>query len=211
MNIFRRIGPVIASSILAFSHERSASERGNPDRPEPRKEPAAPQTNHIHHTTGDRLMLKPFLFIAALAISLPGLAADPAATPGAKLLDIQYSGQKAVYDTAVNTVQELSSVMARAGFLSAINGADPFENKIVIVLHGNEIPFFAIKNHDKYKDLMTRAQSLTVGGIIEFRMCIEAAAGHGLAPKDIHSFVSMVPMGDAEIIRLQHEGYGYMR
>jgi intracellular sulfur oxidation DsrE/DsrF family protein len=31
------------------------------------------------------------------------------------------------------------------------------------------------------------------------------------APKDIHGFVSMVPMGDAEIIRLQQQGYGYMR
>lgn len=81
----------------------------------------------------------------------------------------------------------------------------------MIVLHGAEIPFFARKNIDKYKDLMTRAQSLTVGGIIEFRMCKIAAKGRGLDPKDIHGFVSMVPMGDAEIVRLQHEGYSYMR
>jgi len=50
-----------------------------------------------------------------------------------------------------------------------------------------------------------------VGGIIEFRMCRIAAQGHGYAPRDIHGFVSMVPMGDAEIVRLQQEGYGYMR
>lgn len=78
-------------------------------------------------------------------------------------------------------------------------------------MHGNEIDFFAIRNYARYKALMDRAQSLTVGGIIEFRMCRIAAQGHGYAPRDIHGFVSMVPMGDAEIVRLQQEGYGYMR
>ena len=156
-------------------------------------------------------MLKRILIIAALAISQPILADRNAPWGSATVLDVQYSKQKAVYDVAVDSVKALSSVLGRASFLSAINGADPFENKIVIVLHGGEIPYFAIKNISKYKDLMTRAQSLTVGGIIEFRMCIEAAKGHGLDPKDVHGFVSMVPMGDAEIIKLQHEGYGYMR
>jgi hypothetical protein len=156
-------------------------------------------------------MLKRILVIAALALSQPLLADSTAPWGSAKVMDIQYSKQKVVYDTAVNSVAALTSVLDRASYLSVINGADPFDNKIVIVLHGNEIPFFAIKNLAKYKDLMARAQSLTVGGIIEFRMCRIAAKGHGFEPKDIHGFVSMVPMGDAEIVRLQQEGYGYMR
>jgi len=129
----------------------------------------------------------------------------------AKVLEIEYKGQKVVYDAAVNTVAALTSILDRASYLSTLNGADPFDTKIVILLHGNEIPFFAIKNYAKYKDIMIRAQSLSVGGVIEFRMCKIAAKGHGFEPKDIHGFVSMVPMGDAEIIRLQHEGYAYMR
>jgi len=156
-------------------------------------------------------MLKRILIIAALVISQPLWAGSNAPWGGAKVLDIQYSKQKVVYDTAVSSVAALTSVLDRASYLSVINGADPFDNKIVIVLHGNEINFFATKNYAKYKDLMTRAQSLTVGGIIEFRMCQIAARGHGFEPKDIHGFVSMVPMGDAEIVRLQQEGYGYMR
>lgn len=156
-------------------------------------------------------MLKRLFLIAALAISLPALAASNAPWGSAKELDIQYRGQKVVYDTAVNSVAELTSVLDRASYLSALNGADPFDNKIVITLHGGEIPFFAIKNYPKYKALMDRAQSLTVGGIIEFRMCKIAAEGQGFKPKDIHGFVNMVPMGDAEIIRLQQEGYAYMR
>jgi len=154
------------------------------------------------------------LILITLIFSLPVTAAPTAPTApwgSAKELDVQYTKQKVVYDTAVTTVAALSSVLDRASYLSTLNGADPFDNKIVIVLHGAEIPFFAIKNLDKYKDLMTRAQSLTVGGIIEFRMCKVAAKSRGLDPKGIHGFVTMVPMGDAEIVRLQQDGYGYMR
>lgn len=156
-------------------------------------------------------MLKRILFLVALAFSLPALAAPNAPWGTAKVLDIEYKGQKVVYDAAVNSVAALTSVLDRASYLSVLNGADPFDNKIVIALHGAEIPFFAIKNYPKYKALMDRAQSLTVGGIIEFRMCKIAAEGHGLKPEDIHGFVQMVPMGDAEIVRLQQEGYAYMR
>jgi hypothetical protein len=156
-------------------------------------------------------MLKPFVLLAALATCLPALAADTAPWGTANVADTRYAGQKAVYDAAVNSERDLSGLMSRVSYLSAVNGADPFENKFVIVLHGNEIPYFAIKNHDKYKELMTRAQSMTVGGIIEFRMCKIAAEGFGLEPRDVHGFVTMVPMGDAEIIKLQHEGYAYMR
>ena len=156
-------------------------------------------------------MLKRLLIVAALVLSQPLLAASNAPWGSAKDLDIEYSRQKVVYDTAVSTVAALTSVLDRASYLSVLNGADPFDNKIVIVLHGHEIDYFATKNYPKHKALMERAQSLTVGGIIEFRMCRVAAEGRGYQPKDIHGFVSMVPMGDAEIVRLQHEGYAYMR
>jgi intracellular sulfur oxidation DsrE/DsrF family protein len=43
-------------------------------------------------------------------------------------------------------------------------------------------------------------------------MCKVAAQGHGFKPEDIHGFVTMVPMADAELVRLQQEeGYAYMR
>jgi intracellular sulfur oxidation DsrE/DsrF family protein len=156
-------------------------------------------------------MFKRLLVIAALAFSLPALADSNAPWGSAKDLDIQYAKQKVVFDTTTGSVEGLTSVLDRTSYLSVLNGADPFDSKIVIVLHGGAIPFFAIRNYGKYKDLMDRAQSLSVGGTIEFRMCKLAAKSLGFEPKDIHGFVSMVPMGDAEIIRLQHEGYSYMR
>jgi hypothetical protein len=43
-------------------------------------------------------------------------------------------------------------------------------------------------------------------------MCQIAARGHGVEPEQIHGFVKVVPMADAEIVRLQQEeAYAYMR
>ena len=152
------------------------------------------------------------LFLLALALcTLNAQAAPNAPWDTAPVITKEYSKQKVVYDVAVKDVAALTSVLDRASHLSLLNGADPFDSKIVIVLHGGEIPFFAIKNFAKYKDLMTRAQSLSVGGVIEFRMCRLAAQGQGFKPSDIHGFVSMVPMADAEIVELQAKGHAYMR
>ncbi len=148
----------------------------------------------------------------ALALFAAPIHAEADAPWGqAKAIDKEYSKQRVVYDVAVDSVQKLDRMLDRVSYLSLINGADPFDNKIVIVLHGNEIPFFAIKHHAKYKALMQRAQSLSLDGIIEFRMCRVAARGHGLQPEDIHGFVSIVPMADAEIIELQRQGFAYIR
>lgn len=141
-------------------------------------------------------------------------AAVFAETPwgGAETLDIKYKPQKVVFDTAVSSVAAVTSVLDRASYLSNITGADPFDSSIVMVLHGDEIDFFARKNYTKYKELMQRAQSLVEGEVLKIRMCKIAAKGHGYEPEDIHGFVKMVPMGDAEIIRLQNkEQHAYMQ
>jgi uncharacterized protein len=130
----------------------------------------------------------------------------------AALQAIDYAPHKVVYDVAVVDVESLSHVLDRVSFLNNIYHADPFDASIVLVLHGDEIPFFAVDSYDSYRELMRRAQSLTVAGTVQFRMCRVAAAGHGLDPEDIHGFVKVVPMADAEIVRLQQEeGYVYMR
>lgn len=152
-----------------------------------------------------------FIIFTLTLFTAVSFAASDAPWGQAKAIDKEYRKQKVVYDVAVNSVQALNGVLDRVSYLSQINGADPFENKMVIVLHGNEIPFFAIKNHAKYKALMQRAQSLALDGIIEFRMCRVAARGHGFEPTDIHGFVNVVPMADAEIIDLQRQGFAYMR
>ena len=39
-----------------------------------------------------------------------------------------------------------------AQLLADLNGSDPFDSKVVIVLHGDEIPFFAIKHLAKHRE-----------------------------------------------------------
>lgn len=154
-------------------------------------------------------------WLALLLVTLlidPAVAADPEAPWGrGKAVEQAYAKQKVVYDVTTSSEAAMRSVISRAQLLIDLNGSDPFENKVVIVLHGNEITFFAVKNLDKHRELMQRAQSATLTGLIEFRMCKLAAEGHGFQPADIHGFVSLVPMADAEIVRLQQEGYAYMR
>jgi intracellular sulfur oxidation DsrE/DsrF family protein len=131
---------------------------------------------------------------------------------GAKLTPTVYKPQKVVYDVHVTTVKEVESVLDRASYLSTITGADPFDQSIVLVLHGQELSFFAIKNYSKYKELMQRAQSLVQSEAITIKMCKIAAQSQGFSPEDIHGFIEMVPMGDAEIIRLQYEeNHAYMQ
>ena len=79
----------------------------------------------------------------------PAHAADTAPWGGATEIEQTYSGQKVVFDTTSGTTAGLSSVLDRASLISVLNGADPLDNKIVIVLHGGAIPFFAIKNYAK--------------------------------------------------------------
>ncbi|MHB1084813.1 MAG: DsrE family protein [Thiobacillus sp.] len=124
---------------------------------------------------------------------------------------IHYAPAKVLYDVDKGDIPALKNILDRVSYLNQLYGANPFDASIVVVIHGEAIPFFGIRDFEKYRDLMARAQSLTQGGTIEFRMCRVAAAILGYQPKDIHGFVKMVPMADAEIVRLQTEGYAYMR
>ncbi len=159
------------------------------------------------------MVMKHLIWVLLLAVMHTGaVSADDAPWGSSKVIDTQYKPQKVVYDVAVNSVEKVTSVLDRASYLSKITGADPFDSSIILVLHGSEIDYFAIKNYEKYKALMLRAQSLVESEVLKIRMCRIAAQGHGYEPEDIHGFIEMVPMGDAEIIRLQNEeSHAYMR
>jgi intracellular sulfur oxidation DsrE/DsrF family protein len=156
-----------------------------------------------------------FVLLMMLALTLPAhyaLADSKAPWGGASVTETQYKPQKVVYDVHVKTVAAVESVLDRASYLSTITGADPFDQSIVLVLHGTELSFFAKKNYPEHKELMHRAHSLVESEVITIKMCKIAAQSQGYEPEDIHGFVEMVPMGDAEIIRLQYEeNHAYMQ
>ncbi len=149
--------------------------------------------------------------LAVLGVT-SSLAAETAPWGKGKPHDVEYSPQRVVCDVSVADSAALSRVLNHVSYLNNICNADPFGSSIVLVFHGNEIPLFAIQNHAQQKELMTRAESLTVGGTVKFRMGRLAARGHGLEPEEIHGLVEIVPMADAEIVRLQQEeAYAHMR
>lgn len=156
-------------------------------------------------------MVRMLAFLCCVWLPLAAASGENPPWGRSALVEKSYSKQKVVYDVSVKTVEQLGNVLDRASYLSILNDADPFDSKIVIVLHGDEIGFFAIRNYQKYRELMVRAQSLTVGGIIEFRMCRAAARRRGFEAADIHGFVTTVPMADAEIADLQKQGFAYMQ
>lgn len=80
-----------------------------------------------------------------------------------------------------------------------------------VLQHGEAIALFGIRDFDRHRALMERAYSLTQSGPIEFRLCRADAAMRGYRPADLHGFARMAPMADAEIVRLQNEGYAYLR
>ena len=152
------------------------------------------------------LLLYLSLFVSSLVV------ADTSPWGGARVTPTEYKPQKVVYDVHVKTVEAVDSVLDRASYLSTITGADPFDQSIILVFHGKELSFFAIENHEKYKKLVQRAQSLVESEVLTIKMCKIAAQSQGFAPEDIHGFIEMVPMGDAEIIRLQYEdAHAYMQ
>ena len=158
-------------------------------------------------------MIRAFSLAILLACTGPLVAVQPEAPWGhGKAEHKDYAPQKVLYDVSARGLEDFSNVLDRVSYLNTLYAADPFKASIILVLHGDEIPFFVIENHDEYAELMQRAQSLTLAGPIEFRMCRVAAKAHGFEPNDIHGFVKLVPMADAEIVKLQQEdGYAYMR
>lgn len=144
-------------------------------------------------------------------VPLPAAARGSAPWGGAADLERHYEPSKVVYDVDAGDEAALGRVLDRVSYLNKVYEADPFESSIVVVVHGDAIPMFAIRRLERYRAVMERAQSLTLAGPIEFRVCRADAAMRGYQPADIHGFARMVPMADAEIVRLQREGYAYMR
>lgn len=156
------------------------------------------------------------VLLLALLHSVGAHAADPAVDEApwgnASLDERTYAPQRVLYDVSSKSLASFERVLDRVSYLNTLYNADPFAASIVVVLHGDEIDYFAIDNYSKHGELMQRARSLSLSGPIHFRMCRVAARERGYDLKDIHGFVTMVPMADAEIVRLQQEeGYVYMQ
>lgn len=125
-----------------------------------------------------------------------------------------YKPARVVYDISSPDHLALNNILDRVGLLQKVYNNDSFEASIVLVIHEGAIPLFKNKSFDSDKEqqnLMDRARSLAMGEVIKFRVCEASARMQRITSDQLQEFVSMVPMADAEIVRLQHEGYAYLR
>ncbi len=122
-----------------------------------------------------------------------------------------YDPDKVVYDLSSSDPSVLSGLLDRAGALQRLYGNDPFEASIVFVVHEGALPLFARGAPAFQAELMQRAESLALGEVVQFRLCEMSARSQGLEPDAFPSFARQVPMADAELVRLQHAGYAYLR
>lgn len=119
-----------------------------------------------------------------------------------------YSPSKVVYDLSSPDPAVLENILDRVSMLQNIYNNDPFDASIIVVVHEGTIPLF--KNDRQWK-LMDRAKSLVMADIIKFKVCAASAKMQDISVNQLHNFVSMVPMADAELVKLQQMGYAYLR
>jgi len=132
--------------------------------------------------------------------TVPALAAGP----------IPYAPAKVVYDLSSPDPGKLANLLDRVSMLQNLYATDPFSASIVVVVHEGAIPLLASHGRFARQDLIERARSLTMSEIVQFRLCQASARMQGFSGSDFARFVQLVPMADAEIVRLQHDGYAYL-
>ena len=122
-----------------------------------------------------------------------------------------YAPNRVVYDFSAADPKVLSNLLDRVSLLQSLYDYDSFDASIVIVLHEGAIPLFGKRQEHSRGELMASARSLTLGGVISFKICRASAKLQGFGDTDFQDFITMIPMADAEIVRLQSDGYAYMR
>jgi intracellular sulfur oxidation DsrE/DsrF family protein len=121
-----------------------------------------------------------------------------------------YAPSRVVYDVSSADPATLSGILDRAVLLQDLWGNDPFESAIVVVIHEGAVPHF-VQGEQKNAALVERARGLALGETIRFRLCRASARMQGFEDADFPDFIGMVPMADAEIVRLEHSGFAYLR
>jgi len=147
------------------------------------------------------------ILLIGLLFNAPAFAASPESVLA---MQSRYDASQVVYDVTSGDPEKLSNILDRVSMLQNLYGADPFDASIVVIIHDAAIPQFVKSKTDNYRELVKRARSLSMGDVIKFRMCSASAKMQGYRHEDIHDFIVMVPMADAELIKLQHDGYALM-
>ena len=73
---------------------------------------------------------------------------------------------------------------------------------VVLVIHGSEVGIFFKENYQRYQSIVDLAAKLTAFKVVDIRVCETSANNLGFDVKTLFPFVSTVPYGPAEVVRL---------
>jgi intracellular sulfur oxidation DsrE/DsrF family protein len=118
-----------------------------------------------------------------------------------------------VVDVTLHTLPEIEALLNRAEKLHQTSKGKNLKDSstgIALVLHGEEIKFFAKKQYQKNKKIIDKAKKLDANNIIDIKICRTKLRELGLKKDDIPPFIETVPFGPAEIKKLRSKGYLYL-
>ncbi len=78
---------------------------------------------------------------------------------------------------------------------------------VSLVLHGEEVEFFALRNYEQYKDIVDRAAKLAALGAVDISICRTQMDNYGIQPNQVPAFLRQVPYGPDEVRRLREKGF----
>lgn len=113
-------------------------------------------------------------------------------------------------DISLHSVEELERLFERVEQVLERPRSEGEQPLLSLVLHGQEVEFFALKNYGKYKDVVDRAAKLAALGAVDISICQQQMKNYGIAPDEVPSFLRQVPYGPDEVQRLVDEGFVYM-
>ncbi len=110
-------------------------------------------------------------------------------------------------DIRVGSVAELQLLFDRVEQLLDRPLSDGEQPLVSLVLHGQEVQFFALRNYDKYKGVVDRAAKLAALGAVDISICRTQMESYGIEPDQVPGFLRQVPYGPGEVERLRDKGY----
>lgn len=90
-----------------------------------------------------------------------------------------------------------------ANYAKALPGEKP---RMVLVANGPAVSLFTVR----HPELAARGAELAGMGL-EIRLCANALQNNGISPDDLWPACQVVPAGVVELVRLQREGFAYIK
>ena len=115
-------------------------------------------------------------------------------------LEINYSGFVARVD--LEKADDLLSALRRAEAYYQAEGMNLDHPPVAFVVFGSPVAMFFKKNYQQYSEVVDLAAKLTALKVIDVKVCKYSFVKEGLDNKNLLPFVSTVPFGPDEVVRL---------